>query len=99
MTARRSKQDTVSASCIYPPQFNSKNSADAADLMRAHPLASLISIDDTGLPFVSHIPLHLEQRPATGAAPENADEHTPYASNKSVSRPVRSNRTISPAIL
>ena len=53
-----------------PPQFNSKNDADAAELMRAHPLASLISVDDAGLPFVSHIPLHLEQRPATGLQPE-----------------------------
>ena len=30
--------------------------------MRTHPLASLISVDDAGFPFVSHIPLHLEQR-------------------------------------
>ena len=54
-----------------PPQFNSKNDADAADLIHAHPLASLISVDDAGLPFVSHIPLHLEQHPATGSEPEN----------------------------
>lgn len=59
------------------PQFHSKNSSDAADLMRAHPLASLISVDDDGLPFVTHIPLHLEQRPATlpqdwpGAEPQH----------------------------
>ena len=43
-----------------PPQFNSKSSADAAALMRAYPLASLISVDESGLPFVSHVPLHLE---------------------------------------
>lgn len=45
-------------------QFNSKDSSDAAELMRAHPFASLISVDDAGLPFVSHIPLHLEEQGA-----------------------------------
>ncbi|MCY7319496.1 MAG: FMN-binding negative transcriptional regulator [Ramlibacter sp.] len=44
-----------------PPHFKSKDSAIAADLIRAHPLASLISPDDEGLPFVSHLPLHLKQ--------------------------------------
>ena len=41
-----------------PPHFNSKDRALATGLMRAHPLASLIS----GLPFVSHVPLCLEER-------------------------------------
>ena len=45
-----------------PPQFTAKERSQAIDLMRAHPLASLISVDDAGLPFVSHIPLHLEER-------------------------------------
>ena len=45
-----------------PPQFKSTDPAIASELMRAHPLASLISTDDDGLPFVSHLPLHLEQR-------------------------------------
>jgi transcriptional regulator len=45
-----------------PPQFKSKNGLDAVELMRKHPFASLISVDDEGLPFVSHIPLHLEIR-------------------------------------
>jgi transcriptional regulator len=31
----------------------------AARLMREHPFASLISNDDQGFPFVTHIPLHL----------------------------------------
>jgi len=31
-------------------------------LMRAHPLATLISNDDEGFAFLSHLPLHLEQR-------------------------------------
>ena len=45
-----------------PPQFKNKDSAIAAELMRSHPFASLISCDDTGLPFVTHLPLHLEER-------------------------------------
>jgi transcriptional regulator len=48
-----------------PPQFRSEDPALAADLMRAHPFASLVSTDDSGFPFVSHLPLHLEE----GAAP------------------------------
>ncbi|MEO8023287.1 FMN-binding negative transcriptional regulator [Polaromonas sp.] len=47
-----------------PPQFKSRDDALADGLMRSHPLASLISVDDAGLPFVSHLPLHLELRPA-----------------------------------
>lgn len=39
----------------------SNDGAIAADLIRSHALASLISTDDEGLPFVSHLPLHLEQ--------------------------------------
>jgi len=45
-----------------PTHFASRDKAVAVDLMRAHPLASLISNDDEGLPFVSHLPLHVEQR-------------------------------------
>jgi transcriptional regulator len=45
-----------------PPQFNSKDREHAAQLMREHPFASLISNDDDGLPFVTHLPLHLEDR-------------------------------------
>ena len=47
-----------------PPQFDAKDPAFASELMRAHPFASLISSDDDGLPFVTHLPLHLEQRAA-----------------------------------
>lgn len=43
-----------------PPHFRSTDRTIAAELMRAHPFASLISTDDEGLPFVSHLPLHLE---------------------------------------
>jgi transcriptional regulator len=45
-----------------PPQFRSSDPAIAAELMRSHPLASLISTDEEGVPFVSHLPLHVEQR-------------------------------------
>ena len=42
-----------------PPQFAAKDHAAAHTLIRAHPLASLISTDDDGLPFVTPLPLHL----------------------------------------
>ena len=46
-----------------PPQFAAKDSATtqatAYALIRAYPLASLISTDDDGLPFVTPLPLHL----------------------------------------
>ena len=51
-----------SCTMYMPPQFNSKDQAQAADLMRSHPLATLISVDDDGFPFISHLPLHLEER-------------------------------------
>lgn len=45
-----------------PPQFQSDDPQIATDLIREHPLASLISTDADGVPFVTHLPLHLEQR-------------------------------------
>ncbi len=42
-----------------PPQFNAKDRAHAAALVREYAFASLISNDDQGLPFVTHLPLHL----------------------------------------
>jgi transcriptional regulator len=42
-----------------PPQFNAKDRAHAAQLVREHGFASLISNDDDGVPFVTHLPLHL----------------------------------------
>ena len=44
-----------------PPHFQG-DPALAAALIQEHPFASLISVDDAGLPFVTHLPLHLEQR-------------------------------------
>ncbi len=43
-----------------PPQFKAKEAAHATELMRSYPLASLISVDDDGLPFVTHLPLHVD---------------------------------------
>ena len=45
-----------------PPQFNAKDPAVALGLMRDHPFANLISNDDEGLPFVTHLPIVAEQR-------------------------------------
>jgi transcriptional regulator len=43
-----------------PPHFKSNDPAVAADIIRGQPFASLISNDDEGLPFVSHLPMHLD---------------------------------------
>lgn len=43
-----------------PAQFNSQDRAQACALMQSHPFASLISNDDAGFPYVTHLPLHLE---------------------------------------
>ena len=40
-----------------PPQFN--HPQHAAALMREHPFASLVSTDDDGFPFVTHLPFKL----------------------------------------
>jgi transcriptional regulator len=45
-----------------PPQFQSRDPAIAAELMRRHAFASLVSSDDTGFPFITHLPLHLEEQ-------------------------------------
>ena len=42
-----------------PPQFATQDAAIARELMRAHPFANLVGTDDEGLPFVTHLPLHL----------------------------------------
>jgi transcriptional regulator len=43
-----------------PPQFKNDDPAIARELIRDYPLAMLISNDDEGFPFVSHLPLHLD---------------------------------------
>eukprot|EP01041_Mallomonas_annulata_P024590 gene24590-45382_t len=54
-----------------PAQFSAKDSATtnatAHALIRTNPLASLISVDDDGLPFVTPLPLHLLIDPSTGS--------------------------------
>ncbi len=50
-----------------PPQFDaSRDRAIAIGLMRAHPFASLISNDEDGLPYVTHLPLVLDERGPDG---------------------------------
>jgi transcriptional regulator len=43
-----------------PPQFKSPDLADAVELMRSYSFATLISNDDQGSPFLTHLPLHLQ---------------------------------------
>ena len=55
-----------------PAHFAAKDSATtnatAHELIRANPFASLISVDDDGLPFVTPLPLHLlTEDPSTGS--------------------------------
>ncbi|MFZ2293616.1 MAG: FMN-binding negative transcriptional regulator [Polaromonas sp.] len=49
-----------------PPQFEGDRT-QAAALIQDHPFASLISVDDAGLPYVTHLPLHLEERAQAGS--------------------------------
>jgi transcriptional regulator len=44
-----------------PPQFRSEERVHALALMRGFPFASLISPDDEGLPYVTHLPLHVQE--------------------------------------
>ncbi|HSV60738.1 MAG TPA: FMN-binding negative transcriptional regulator [Variovorax sp.] len=45
-----------------PPYFNEKDPRIAIELMRAHSFASLVTTQDEGLPFVSHLPLVVEEQ-------------------------------------
>ncbi|MBC5764371.1 FMN-binding negative transcriptional regulator [Ramlibacter albus] len=47
-----------------PPQFKSTDRAIAAEIVRRYPFATLVSNDDEGFPYVTHLPLHLEERGA-----------------------------------
>jgi len=53
-----------------PAHFHSQALADALELMRSHSFATLITNDDEGWPYLSHLPLHLESRSADGEAPD-----------------------------
>ena len=43
-----------------PAQFESTESAFAAELMQRYPLATLVATDDDGLPFLTPLPLHYD---------------------------------------
>lgn len=45
-----------------PPQFKSDDRSHALSLIRSHPLASLISMDAEGWPYVTHLPLHVQEQ-------------------------------------
>lgn len=51
----------TSPSMYLPSQFACEDVQHALRLMRAQTLASLISVDDSGAPFVTHLPLHVQQ--------------------------------------
>ena len=51
----------VPPSTYMPKQFVSDRLVDALAIMQAHPLAFMTSVDDEGFPFVTHLPLHVEQ--------------------------------------
>jgi transcriptional regulator len=49
-----------------PPHFDTEDRAVGLELMRDHPFASLISNDDDGLPYVSHLPFVVDDRADEG---------------------------------
>jgi transcriptional regulator len=51
-----------------PPQFAGRDAALACQLMREHPFAMLLTSGDDGLPFVTHLPMVLEERGAGALA-------------------------------
>jgi len=53
-------------SIYLPTQFESTDPLMAQTIMREHPFASLISVDEEDCPFVTHIPLHWEQGEGEG---------------------------------
>jgi transcriptional regulator len=69
-----------------PPHFDHKDPDLARELVRQHPLASLISNDDEGLPFVTHLPLHL------AAVDPDGDAQAPWKLLGHVAKPNPHNR-------
>src|ERR1700691_3365370 len=49
-----------------PTQFKSDDVDAAVELMRKHSFATLICNDDEGLPFVTHLPLHVDLKDRDG---------------------------------
>ena len=70
-----------------PPYFASRDPRIAARVMRAHPFASLITTDDEGLLFVTHLPLHLQAQPAPDAQAPAADRAPNFVLLGHVARP------------
>ncbi len=70
-----------------PPHFDHPDPAIAARLMREHPFASLITHDDHGLPFVTHLPLHLQEHADEGAQRQTADSGPRFTLLGHVARP------------
>lgn len=60
--------EAVPSPTMYlPRQFASQDLRHALTIMRQHPLASMAGVDAGGFPFVSYLPLHVEQHLADGA--------------------------------
>lgn len=56
------------AAMYLPPQFDRSSDPALVDAaIAASPLASLVSVDEQGLPFITHLPLHLQQRASPDA--------------------------------
>jgi transcriptional regulator len=53
-----------------PPHFDDADPARALAIMQACPLASLVGLDEEGFPFVTHLPLHAQQRSAVDGGPD-----------------------------
>ncbi len=51
-------ESSITQSLYSPPQFTSRDWALACTLLREHALASVVSVDGSGRPFISHVPLH-----------------------------------------
>ncbi|MDM0044341.1 FMN-binding negative transcriptional regulator [Variovorax dokdonensis] len=49
-----------------PSRFEARDRAVALQLMRAHPFAALAAVDDEGLPFISQLPMVVQERDDDG---------------------------------
>ena len=66
-----------------PAQFKSDEPAHAAELMRSHPLATLVSTDDDGLPFLTLLPLHYDaERHSVWGHCARANRHWRYLESR-----------------
>ncbi len=57
-----------------PLHFNQRDPAVAARIMRESPFASLITTDDEGVPFVTHLPLHVQEHQANNNSPAQSGD-------------------------